>query len=180
MSYFLKFPGESPVGNINAALQKVIADAKKEWSNLDYGEEWATNGYGITSIRPKHVQCGGAAWGSSNFWASCFAASVTWEAWINITQTDAAFEIVTGWFDLEVSPKVAEIYFSAAGKELPSINIEDVFSFDGDTGFWFRKPLAIYPNKPWAFYRKGINTGIEREGLKGFTVATQAFLIGRA
>jgi hypothetical protein len=170
---------EKPLAEIKMALQNAQAAAVREFSNMSYEGEWAVTGYGIATIRPYHIQAGGALWGSSNYWASCFAASNTWEAWIDITQTDLAFEIITGQFNLEASPKETEIYLVASGKSLPTMNIEEAYAL-GIQRFYWSKPVVIYPSKPWQFYHKGLDVGIEREGLSGWTMATQAFLILRA
>jgi hypothetical protein len=178
MTFFMRYTDEKPLAAIKAAIMNAQSAASREFRNMSFDGEWATSGYGITTIRPYHIQAGGANWGSSNYWASCFAASVTWEDWINITQTDLAFEIICGMFNLEASPKTTDVSLEAAGKTLPSLNIEETYAMDISRFYW-AKPVVIYPSKPWKFQHKGIDTGVEREGLVGWTMATQAFLILR-
>ena len=179
MSFFLHFTDERPDPQIKQAISKTIAEAITYYKNQTYEGEWATGGIGIASIRPYHIQAGGAAWGSSNYWASSYAASVTWEAWINITQTDLAYEILTGYFNLGVAPKTVEFYHTMAGKALPTVNIEEFYALDVSRFYW-KKPMTISPSKPWEVRHKGIDTGVEREGLTGYTVGPHSFLILRA
>jgi hypothetical protein len=178
MTFFMRYTDEKPLAAIKAAIGNAQSAAAREFRNATFDGEWAQSGYGITTIRPLHVKAGGTNWGSSNYWASSYAASVTWEDWISIVQSDSAFEIIAGMFNLEASPKTLAVGLTAAGKTLPSLNIEETYAMDISRFYWV-KPIVIYPNKPWAFAHKGINTGVEREGLVGWTMATQAFLITR-
>ena len=177
--FFMRYTNAKPGTAIKAAIGKAIQLAKADWKNAAYQGEWATGGFGITTIRPYHIQAGAANWGSSDYWASCFAASLTWEAWIDITQTDMAYEIITGFFNLEIAPKTVESYFTAAGKDLPTLNMESMYTLDVSR-LYIPQPIVIMPEKPWKYYHKGLNTGVEREGFLGYTLAKHAFLILRA
>lgn len=178
MTYFMHYTNQRPDALIQAAITQAKALARNQFSNLAFNGEFPKTGYGITTIRPYHIQAGGTYWGSSNYWASCFAAANTWEAWIDITQTDLAFEIVTGFQNLEAVPKEVEIYVEGDGNQMPTINIEEIYSMDVSRAF-FAKPLIFSPEKAWAYYHKGSDTGIEREALLGYTLGTRAFLILR-
>lgn len=174
----MRYSTARPDATIGKAIEDAKTMAKKEWPNQAYQGEFPDNGYGISVIRPYHIKAGAAAWGSSNYWASSYAASVTWEAWIDITQTDMAFEILTGYMNLQAVPKTVEVYIKADGREQPTLNIEEFYTYDVARLFW-KAPVVISPSKAWSFYHKGTNTGVEREGLLGYTMGPRAFLILR-
>lgn len=178
MSYFMAYTQQRPDGEVQAAIELAKSKAIQEFSNQQFQGEYPDTGYGIVAMRPYHIQAGGTAWGSSNYWASSYAASVTWEAWINITQTELLFEILCGMWNYEAVPKTVEIYVTADGRDFPTINIEEMYAYDVARIFW-KKPLVISPKKNWAFYHKGTNTGVEREGILGYTLGTRSYLIKR-
>ena len=180
MSFLLKFVDDKPTAAIAAALNDVKGKAAIEFKNQSFEGEWATSGYGITAIRPTHIQAGAAAtWGSCHAWEASYAASETWTAWVNITQTQLAFELITGIFNLEALPKTTEIYYEMAGISLPTLNIEAMYAEDLSRMF-YQKPLYVSPSKPWTMYIKGIGgTGRERLGLLGYTIGPHSFLILR-
>lgn len=181
MSFLLHYTDQRPDGAILEAINDVKREAGIFFKTQGFEGEWATGGFGIVAIRPAHVKAGASVnWGASHYWASSYAASLTWENWIDITQTDQAYEIVTGYMNLEVAPKTVEIAFKVAGKDLPSFNIEEMYAIADFSRVYFRSPLKIGPAKPWQMQHKGIDTGVEREGLIGYTVGTHAFLILRA
>jgi hypothetical protein len=179
MSFFMDQTDKKPEGVVEALIQKVLADAKTLWPTLGYTEGWVGTGFGIATLRPRHVGGGGSIyWGSSHVWASSFVASNTWEAWISMTQTDAAYVICTGMFNFEPAPKSMEIYLALDGKDLPTMNIEEMYALELPRAYW-KWPWSISPQKPWIFNHKGINTGVEREGLLGYCVGTRAYLLTR-
>lgn len=178
MSYFMRFTNARPDGVVNEAIERAKGLAKTQFKNMGFDGEFPVSGYGITTMRPYHIQAGGTNWGSSDYWASCFAASLTWENWISITQTDLAFEILTGMFNLAITPKTVEVYIQADGHQMPTINVEEMYAYDVSRLFW-KRPMVITPEKSWDFARKGLNTGVEREGLMGYTLGTRAYLILR-
>ena len=178
MSYFMAYTQQRPDGEIQKAVDQAKSRAVQEFTNMSFQGEYPETGYGIVSMRPRHIQAGAAAWGSSNFWASCYTASVTWEAWVNITQTELAFEIICGLWNYEASPKTVEVYMTADGRDFPTINIEEMYAYDVARIFW-AKPLTISPKKAWTFWHKGTNTGVEREGIVGYTLGTRSWLILR-
>jgi hypothetical protein len=178
VSFFLNKVNDTPDGPVKDAIQIALQKAQGYFKNMSYDGEWPDQGYGLVTMRPYHVVAGDSHWGSSDYWASCFVASVTWEDWINITQTDLAYQIITGMFNFEIAPKDIEVYFTADGKDIPTLSIEEMYTFDPAKVYW-RKPFVVQPEKTWAFYHKGMNTGIEREGLLGYTLATRTYLILR-
>lgn len=163
-------------------IEKAIAAAKNRatqlWENLTWQDEYPDSGYGITPISPLHVDCGGANWGSCMYWASSFSASSVWDAWIDLIQTDAAFLVITGLWNYEAAPKACEIYFEMDGKQLPTINIEEIYSYEVARLF-LAKPFVIQPEKGWKYYHRGSAAGSEREGLLGYTIGKRSYLILR-
>jgi len=180
MSFLLKFVDDKPTAAIAAALGEIKSKAATEFRNQSFEGEWATSGYGITSIRPAHIQAGAAAWAGSHHWGASYAASETWTAWVNITQTELAYELITGIFNLEAIPKTVEVYFTMAGIDLPTLNVEALYAEDLSRMF-FQKPLYVSPSKPWTTYLKAVGgIGTERIGMLGYTVGTHSYLILRS
>jgi hypothetical protein len=179
MSYFMHYTNQRPDGLIAAALAQAKSLASNEFKNMAYDGEFPKNGYGITTIRPYHIQAGGAGWGSSNYWLCSMAAANTWTAWIDITQTELAYEIVSGFFDLEAIPRLTELYITGDGLSMPTINVEESYAVQDISTHYFAKPFIISPQKSWQYYQKFWVAGIEREGLTGYTLAKRAFLLLR-
>lgn len=175
----LKITDKRPDAEIDNALNETIKDAKVEWAPMEYEGQYPATGYGITELRVKHVPgYGGSYWGSSHFWAECITASNAFEAWINGTLTNMAYVIVEGVFNREAVPKVYEIAPKAGGNDLPTINIEQMYTLDV-ARVWFEKPFVTRPNSDLQIQNKGDNTGLERIGLLGHTLAKRAYLIIR-
>ena len=180
MSFLLKFVDDKPTAAIAAAVGTVKAKAATEFKNQAFDGEWATSGYGITAIRPYHIQAGGATWAGSHHWSISYAASETWTNWINITQTDLAYELITGIFNLAALPITVEMGFQMAGITLPTLNIEAMYAEDLSR-MYFTKPISISPAKPWLLQTKAVGgIATERLGLMGYTVGTHSFLILRS
>ncbi len=175
----LMFIDSAPAGAVNAALVDTIAKAKAEFRTLGYEEEWATGGYGIASIRPLHMQCGSATWAGSHHWGISYATSETWTAWISITMTELAYEVITGMFNLDATPITRAIYMTASGKALPTMNIEEMYAYEISRMF-FKKPVVIGPSRPFDFYTKCVGAiATENLGLTGFTIGPHGYLIIR-
>lgn len=175
----MRYTNDRPDAAIKQAVDFAIQEADKFFKNSGFKGEWATEGFGITSIRPKHVAAGGGSWASSHYWGISYAASETWLAWVSLTQTDLAYEVITGLFNLEASPITSEIYMRMAGIDLPTLNIEEMYAYEESRIFW-RKPVMISPEKSWEFNMKAVlGIGIERVGMLGYTIASHPYLILR-
>jgi len=175
----LKETAIKPDTEIQNLIDSVVEDAKVQWAPLLYEGSYPENGFGISELRVKHVPgYGGSYWGSSHFWSESITASNTFEAWINGTMTDMAYVLVEGVFNREAVPKVYEIAPKARGNDLPTINIEQMYTLD-IARIWFEKPFAVGPNNDLQIQNKGDNTGIERIGLLGHCIAKRAYLIVR-
>lgn len=173
----LHLTDERPDAEIKKALDAVIADALTAWSPLPYEGYYPRNGFGITDLRPKHVNVGaGTTWGSSNYWAASHAASNTFGDWMNFTLTNQAYVIQTGVFNREAVPKTYDMVPQANGEKLPVINIEALYTLDVARA-WYSKPYAIKANNNLTIRLKAENTGVERIGLLGVCLAKRAFLI---
>lgn len=179
MSYFMAYTQQRPDGAVQQAIELAKTKAIQEFTNLAFQGEYPETGYGIVTIRPKHVGAGYSHWSGSHWFGQSLVASVTWEDWINVLQTELAFEIITGMWNYEATPKVTEVYIQADGRDFPTLNVEEMYAYDVARIFW-AKPITISPRKQWYFYSKGINTGQERQGLLGYTLGTRSYLILRA
>lgn len=175
----LKTTDKRPDEEIDKIKDAVISDAKVEWAPMEFEGQYPSGGFGITELRVKHVPSyGNSYWGSSSYWAECITASNTFESWINGTMTDMAYVIVEGIFNREPSPKVYEIAPTANGVDLPTVNIEQMYTLD-IARVWFEKPFAARPNSTLKIENKGDDTGVERIGLLGHCVAKTSYLIIR-
>lgn len=175
----LKTTDKKPDGEIINAIDGVIESAKVEWAPAEFEGEYPETGFGIAELRVKHVPSyGNAYWGSSHYWSECITASNTFEEWINGTMTDMAYVIIEGVFNRESSPKVYEIAPTANGKDLPTVNIEQMYTLDV-ARVWFEKPFATSPNNSLKVQNKADDTGTERIGLLGHCIAKRGYLIIR-
>lgn len=175
----MRYSNERPDAAIKQIVDHTVGEAAKYFKNAAFKGEWATEGFGITAIRPQHVGAGNSFWGGSHYWSACYAASETWSSWISATQTDLAYEVITGLFNLEASPITSELYLRMSGVDLPTLNVEEMYAYDISRLF-FKAPVSISPTKPWDLYMKAVlGIGIERIGLLGYTVAAHPYLILR-
>lgn len=175
----LRITDMRPDEEIDKAIKGTIDDAKVEWAPMEFEGQFPDTGFGIAELRVKHVPSyGNAYWGSCDYWAECIVASNTFEEWINGTMTDMAYVIIEGVFNREASPKVYEMAPTANGKDLPTVNIEQMYTLDV-ARVWFEKPFATRPNNQLKIQNKGDNTGVERIGLLGHCLAKRAYLIIR-
>ena len=164
---------------IRKMIDGVISEAREEWKPAEYEGYFPRTGFGITELRVKHVPSyGGTYWGSSHYWAVSITASNTFEEWINGTMTDMAYIIIEGLFNREASPKIYEVSPNANGNDLPTISIEHMYTYDMARA-WLEAPFSVKPNSQFIWRNKADDTGIERFGLMGHTVAKRAYLIIR-
>lgn len=175
----LRITDLKPDDEIRKAIKTAVEDAKVEWAPMEFQGFYPDSGFGIAELRVKHVPSyGNAYWGSCDFWAECFTASNTFEAWINGTMTDMAYVIVEGMFDLSPSPVWYEMGPTANGVDLPTINIQQMFALDV-ARVWLEKPFATRPNNQLKVQNKGKDATTEDLGLIGHCVAKRAYLIIR-
>lgn len=161
---------------IQDLIDSLVTDAKTLWDPQEYEGWYPTKGFGITELAPFHLHAGGTGWGSSNFWAASIAASSTWQDWMNHSQTDAAYAIITGVFNREPVPKATYLRPNPGGQDLPSVNLEQLYTLDIARAF-FEQPWAVRPKSPCKLRIKGDNTGVERIGLTGYGLCQLAYII---
>lgn len=166
----LRLLDEKPDEEIRQVLRQVIDDAKVEWSPLEYEGEYPIKGFGITEIRPRHVGL------STDYWQ--FTVTSSWSDWINKTLSDNNYIVVEGIFNLTPDPQTTEIFPSANGKDLPIINIEQLYTLDIARA-WFGKPFAVKPNGNLTIQAIGRATNTEHLGLLGHTIAKVSYLINK-
>jgi hypothetical protein len=164
-----------PDEEINKTIKEVTDAAAKLW-NSDYDGWMPQTGFGIADLAPYHVSGGGTGWGSSEFWSASIAASNTWQDWMNHTQTELAYVIATGIFDLEANQQVTYLRPNLGVQSLPAMNIEALQSLDIARA-WFEKPWNVAPKSNLTLRMKGLNLGTERIGLLGYAVAQVPYLI---
>jgi len=175
----LKETNIRPDDQIADLIKGVVTNAEVEWAPMKYEGFYPENGFGISELRVKHIPSyGNAYWGSSHFWSESITASNTFEPWINGTMTNMAYVLVEGLFNREPVPKVYEVAPKARGNDLPTVNIEQMYTLDV-ARIWLEKPFAVAPNNDLQIQNKADNTGIERIGLLGHCIAKRAYLIIR-
>lgn len=175
---YLRFTDTRPDAEIRKLINSTVADAEKEWSPLKYEGFYPVAGFGLTEIRPRHINSGGTGWANSTYWSASIATSLAFFDWTNITLTDMAYVMVTGLFNRESSPKVIQFAPSANGEDLPTVDVEQMYTLDVARAWW-EKPYSVRPNNMLRHQLMGDNTGSERIGLLGYTIAKRAFLISR-
>lgn len=179
----LSATGKKPDMLTDAAIKEVIRLAEQEWSPLKFEGEFPISGFGITEIRPYHVENTTSnipQTSNLNYWQTSQLVGSTWTTWIEVANNRDQYLIVTGLFDLETDPGVTEIAITANGTALPVINVEQMHA--GDVGrMFFSKPFFVKPNgtlKIQLYGKAGVaaNTS-ERIGLLGYAVCKRERLI---
>lgn len=172
----LRLTDTRPDEPIEKLLQSLIDEAETEWKPSQYEGWYPSKGFGIAELAPYHCHAGGTTWLSSDYWGASIAASNTWQDWMNHTQTDMAYVMATGFFDLEPNPIVTALRPNPGGEDLPVMNIEQAFALDLARAY-FENPWAVKPNSPFKLRIKGNDAGTERIGLVGYCIGKRAFLI---
>jgi len=168
---------------IDAAIRQVVGLAQAEWSPLQYEGEFPVSGFGISEIRPYHIENTTSnipQYSNLNYWQTSVVTTSSWATWIDVTMDRDQYVIVEGLFFLDADPVVTEIAVTANGVDLPVINIEQSYALD--TGrIWFTKPFFVKPNnqlKIQLYGRQGITSNSSvRIGLLGHTIAKRPRLI---
>lgn len=172
-----------PDALIEAAISKAIELAQAEWSPLQYEGEFPVSGFGITEIRPYHVENTTdniPQTSNLNYWQTSQVTASTWKTWIDVTMDQDQYLVVEGIFYNEADPLVTEIHPIANGVDLPVINIEQMFS--ETTGrIWFAKPFIVKPRnkltiKTYSKDSAGTTTS-QKIGLLGHCIAKRPRLI---
>lgn len=165
---------ERPDAAIDAAIDKTVEDAEKEWSSLEFEGVYPTTGFGISTLRPYHVGEPNAS--NYNWWDIAIASANTWQDWMNSVIDEKIYVIIAGIFNLSASPSVSELAFKANGQDLPVQNLEQMYALE-ETQAFFSAPFVIKPegNLTGRLYGKVAQT--EKLGLIGFAIAKRALLI---
>jgi len=171
----LRLIDKKPDSAIQAAISKVVSMAQAEFKE-SFESQYPKTGFGIAELAPYHVNSGGAGWTNTNFWGASIATSNTWQDWINITLTDQAFIINTGFFDREANPIITHLRPRIGGEDMPAMNIEQ-FSTLEEARIFYEAPFSVKPSSNFTMRVKADNTGQERIGLMGYCLAKRAFLI---
>lgn len=166
----LRFTEERPDDEIQKTLQATIQSAREEFAPLAYEGEYPESGFGIQIIRPRHVGMASDKWQMT--------ITTAYADWINKTLGTNNFLVVTGVFNLTIDPQTVEIFPSANGKDLPIIQIENLYALDEGRG-WFSKPFAVRPSNNVTIQAIGKAAGTERLGLLGYCVGKRSFLINK-
>jgi len=187
----LRLTDKRPDADIDEAVQATIAHAKNLWAPLQFEGEFPVNGFGISNIRPIHVQSTTLeipAISNRCVWATCQVVSSTFTDWINVTVDEDSYLIITGIFSLEATGAVTEIAATANGVDLPPINIEELYGWDLASAY-FTKPFVVKPKSQLkiqlygstaSVYGAALNQATKiKIGLLGYCVGKRAYLIKR-
>src|SRR3972149_9320913 len=131
----LQLTRETPDDQIRMLLQATISQATAEFSPLQFQGEYPESGFGITELRPKKLGL------ANNYWQ--MTVTTAFANWVNKTLGTDVFVLITGVFNNSPDPSTTEIFPSANGKDLPYVNIEQLYSTALDAKGWFSKPFAI-------------------------------------
>ena len=158
---------QRPDAVISQAIGDAILSAEQEFSPLKFEGEYPDNGIGISVLRPRHVI-------AQDYWQ--MSVTTSFANWINKTLGTNVFLIVTGLMNNTLDPQVVELFPTANGKDLPYMNIENLYSVPESRG-WLTKPFVISPNNNLTIQAIGRQAQTERLGLLGYSLARRSFLI---
>jgi hypothetical protein len=172
-----------PDALIDSAINAAVALAKTDWEPLSYEGEFPVAGFGISEIRPYHIENTTdniPQTSNLNYWQTSQVTASTWKTWIDVTMDQDQYLVVTGVFYNEADPLITELHPIANGVDLPVINIEQ--AFNETTGkIYFSKPFIVKPRNKLtikAYARLGAGTTVsQRIGLMGYCIAKRPRLI---
>jgi hypothetical protein len=176
----------TPDAAINTAVQGAIDDALQNFAPLQFDGEYPKGGFGISVLRPKDLAVtnqAAVALQSSVFssilWGPISATTASvWSDWINLNIDNRLYVIVTGVWYAEPTPNITAIRMKANGEDLPTIDIEELQTYD--VGYMFlEKPIIVKPGNALNVRYVPAVTKTTREniGLLGYSLAKRAYLI---
>ncbi len=163
----LNVTDQRPDGPIRELIAATAQAAEQEFAPLKFEGEYPSNGIGIGVLRPRHVI-------ANDFWQ--MSVTTSFANWVNKTFGNNNYMINTGVFNLTLDPSTSEIWPSANGKDLPYVNVENMYGLRDQRG-WFSKPYAVGPNNNITIQAIGRVAQTERLGLLGYVVAKRSYLI---
>lgn len=163
----LNITDDRPDGAIQQILDATIRAASEEFSPLKYEGEYPDSGFGIAELRPRAVI-------AADSWQ--FTVTTSFANWINKTLGTNVYLVPIGVFSMSLDPSTSEIFPTANGKDLPYLNIEQMYSFKDSRAF-FTKGYAVSPNNNLTIQAIGRFAATERFGLVGYQVAKRSYLI---
>lgn len=158
---------QRPDAAITQAIGDTITASEQEFSPLKFEGEYPDNGIGIGVLRPRHVI-------SQDFWQ--MTVTTSFANWINKTFGANNYVIVTGILNNTLDPQTSELFPSANGKDLPYMNIENLYSTPDQRG-WFTKPFVVSPSNNLTIQAIGRLAQTERLGLLGYALGKRSYLI---
>ncbi len=175
-----------PDALIDAAVAQAVRLAENDWAPLKFEGEFPISGFGITEIRPFHVENTTdylPNFSNANWWQTSTVTATTWKDWINQTMDEDQYLVVTGIFYNEADPLITELHPIANGVELPVINIEQMFSLDVGR-IYFTKPFIVKPKNTLnikVYAKTGAGTTVSQKiGLLGYCIAKRPRLISES
>lgn len=158
---------QKPDTEIRSLIAATVQSAEQEFAPLKFEGECVSNGIGLGVLRPRHVI-------ANDFWQ--MTVTTSFANWINKTFGNNNYAVFTGVFNLTIDPATSEIWPSANGKDLPYMNIENLYAMRDQRGF-FSKPYAVGPNNNITIQAIGRVAQTERLGLLGYVVGKRSYLI---
>ncbi|MDP2672035.1 MAG: hypothetical protein Q8O68_00810 [Candidatus Daviesbacteria bacterium] len=165
----LNLTNERPDAQIADLLRATLTAARTEFAPLQYEGEYPQNGFGLAELRARHVGI------ATDFWQ--MTVTTAFANWINKTLGTDVFIVITGVFNLTVDPSTSELFPSANGKDLPYLNIEQMYADANQSKAWLTKPFGARPSNNLTIQAIGRFAQTERLGLLGYAVAKRSYLI---
>lgn len=167
----LEISSEKPDVEIDASIEYVkkiaVERLRFPFSENECYPESDTLGIGI--LRPEHLGF------SNDYWQGSFTTSKS--EWFNYNLPQDVFLIITGIFDLSCGMEtISEVIFNAKGGKFPINNIEQLYSFKDQMG-WFQEPLIIGPMENITMKVSAFGNSTRRLGLMGYAIGKRARLI---
>lgn len=166
----LTLTDERPDQRIASLIDATVRDAETNFAPLTFEGEYPQSGIGIQELRCRHLGI------AQDFWQ--MSVTTSFADWVNKTLGTDNYVIVTGLFNLTIDPATTQLSPSANGKDLPIVDVEQLYALEVSRG-WFPKPYAISPSNNITIQAVGRVSQTERLGSLGYTVGKRSYLINK-
>lgn len=162
-----------------SAYDATLVDAKRQvssaWGLKDGGIFPGANEFGVSAIRPRHVQLGTVT-GKGETWNRNLA-TVGWQDVINNNVIEDVYIGVLGFILPNISQRVASIRFEAGKQKFPVVNLEGDIEIMSEPAVIFEKGIIIPEEEPLLLRVNAVTKGYNVIKPLGFALAKSKVLI---
>lgn len=161
---------------MNEAFRAAVQKAEEAWG-LKYGGMYPQAGeFGVTTIRPRHVQHGTTS-GVPENWEFAFS-TVGWATLINNNVLQDVYLGIIGFALPNAKKAINLMQMDAGGQTLPVIDIEETQAYE-EPIVLFKQPLVIQENQPIKI-QASVDTPVRQRVIPvGFALVKTAKLISQ-